>query len=110
MDFDPESNIVEVYMYQLRKKIDKGYDIPLIRTIVGAGYMLKGNKSSPCKIFYIFILQESPVSLRCLIWPGVPRIFIGINILLVSQRKERPGKALLISWKDGRVLYYRKQK
>ncbi len=46
MDFDPESNIVEVYMYQLRKKIDKGFDNPLIKTVVGAGYMLKGNKSS----------------------------------------------------------------
>ncbi|MGI8952064.1 MAG: response regulator transcription factor [Chitinophagaceae bacterium] len=46
MDFDPESNIVEVYMYQLRKKIDKGFDKNLIETIVGAGYKLKGNKSS----------------------------------------------------------------
>lgn len=46
MDFDPESNIVEVYMYQLRKKIDKGFDVSLIETIVGAGYKLKGNKSS----------------------------------------------------------------
>lgn len=46
MDFDPESNIVEVYMYQLRKKVDKGFDTPLIKTMVGAGYMLKGKKSS----------------------------------------------------------------
>ncbi len=28
MDFDPESNIVEVYMHQLRRKIDKGFDNP----------------------------------------------------------------------------------
>lgn len=46
MDFDPESNIVEVYMYQLRKKIDRGFEKPLIETIVGAGYKLKGSKSS----------------------------------------------------------------
>lgn len=46
MDFDPESNIVEVYMYQLRKKIDKGFDKPLIETLIGAGYKLRGNKSS----------------------------------------------------------------
>lgn len=44
MSFDPESNIVEVYMHQLRKKIDKGFDTQLIKTIVGTGYMLKGNK------------------------------------------------------------------
>lgn len=46
ISFDPESNIVEVYMHQLRKKIDKGFDTPLIKTIVGAGYMLKGNKTT----------------------------------------------------------------
>ena len=36
MDFDSESNIVEVYMYQLRKKIDRGFEKPLIEPIVGA--------------------------------------------------------------------------
>jgi two-component system copper resistance phosphate regulon response regulator CusR len=46
MDFDPESNIVEVYMHQLRRKIDKGFDNPLIQTVVGVGYKLSGSKSS----------------------------------------------------------------
>lgn len=46
MDFDPESNIVEVYMHQLRRKIDKGFDNPLIQTVVGVGYKLTGSKSS----------------------------------------------------------------
>jgi len=46
MDFDPESNIVEVYMHQLRRKIDKGFDNPLIQTVVGVGYKLTGTKSS----------------------------------------------------------------
>ncbi len=46
MSFDPESNIVEVYMHQLRKKIDKGFPVQLIKTVVGTGYMLKGNKQN----------------------------------------------------------------
>lgn len=46
MDFDPESNIVEVYMHQLRRKIDKGFDSALIQTVVGVGYKLTGSKSS----------------------------------------------------------------
>lgn len=46
MDFDPESNIVEVYMYQLRRKIDKGFDTALIETVVGVGYKLSGTKSA----------------------------------------------------------------
>lgn len=44
MNFDPESNIIEVYMHQLRKKIDKGFATALIHTVVGSGYVLKGHK------------------------------------------------------------------
>jgi DNA-binding response OmpR family regulator len=46
MDFDPESNIVEVYMYQLRKKIDKEFRTQMLETVIGTGYRLKGTKSS----------------------------------------------------------------
>ena len=42
INFDPGSNIVEVHMYQLRKKIDKDGEEPLIRTVIGRGYILKG--------------------------------------------------------------------
>ena len=44
LDFDPGSNIVEVHMYQLRKKIDKEFSEPLLDTVIGLGYSLKGNK------------------------------------------------------------------
>ena len=43
INFDPGSNIVEVHMYQLRKKIDKDSDQPLIQTVIGRGYLLKGD-------------------------------------------------------------------
>ena len=33
------SNTIDVYVSMLRKKIDKGFETPLIRTIVGYGYM-----------------------------------------------------------------------
>jgi len=42
VDFDPGSNVVEVHMYQLRKKIDKGFEESLIQTAVGRGYTIKG--------------------------------------------------------------------
>lgn len=45
LDFDPGSNIVEVHIYQLRRKIDKDFEVPLIETVVGFGYTLKGEKS-----------------------------------------------------------------
>ena len=45
LDFDPGSNIVEVHIYQLRKKINSDFEIPLIETVVGLGYTLKGEKS-----------------------------------------------------------------
>jgi len=43
INFDPGSNIVEVHMYQLRKKIDKDMEEPLIQTVIGRGYILKGD-------------------------------------------------------------------
>ena len=42
INFDPGSNIVEVHMYQLRKKIDNDSLEPLIQTVIGRGYLLKG--------------------------------------------------------------------
>ncbi|TWR26263.1 response regulator transcription factor [Mucilaginibacter achroorhodeus] len=43
MNFDPGSNIVEVHLYQLRKKMDRGYHQELIHTVIGRGYVLKGD-------------------------------------------------------------------
>ncbi len=41
MNFDLDSNIIDVYINRLRKKIDKGHDLPLIHTKRGEGYMVK---------------------------------------------------------------------
>jgi len=40
MNFEPESNVIDVYVSMLRRRIDKGYDRQLIHTMIGAGYML----------------------------------------------------------------------
>ena len=40
--FDGINNIVDVYVRHLRTKIDDPYDSKLIRTVRGAGYMLRG--------------------------------------------------------------------
>jgi len=42
--FDNESNVIDVYVNFLRKKIDKGFDRALLHTVVGAGYVLKEEK------------------------------------------------------------------
>ena len=39
-DFDSMTNVIDVYVNYLRKKIDSGHDLKLIRTIRGVGYML----------------------------------------------------------------------
>lgn len=39
--FDTGSNVIDVYINFLRKKVDKGYDTKLIHTLVGMGYVLK---------------------------------------------------------------------
>ncbi len=38
--FDPFSNLIEVYIKRLRTKLDAGYDVQLIQTRRGAGYIL----------------------------------------------------------------------
>lgn len=38
MNFEPGSNVIDVYVSALRKKIDKGYDRALLHTVKGAGY------------------------------------------------------------------------
>lgn len=38
MNYEPESNVVDVYISALRKKIDRDFDSPLIHTVIGTGY------------------------------------------------------------------------
>lgn len=39
--FDPQTNVIDVHVSRLRSKIDKGFDVPLIHTVRGAGYMVR---------------------------------------------------------------------
>ena len=41
-DYEWDSNVIDVYISYLRTKIDKGFPVPLIHTVRGAGYLLKG--------------------------------------------------------------------
>jgi DNA-binding response OmpR family regulator len=46
-DFFHESNVVDVYIGYLRRKIDKGSDCPLIHTVRGVGYRISaGDKNA----------------------------------------------------------------
>ncbi len=42
--FDAMSNVIDVLIYRLRKKIDGGREAKLLHTIKGAGYMLKSRR------------------------------------------------------------------
>jgi DNA-binding response OmpR family regulator len=42
-DFDVGMNVVDVYIGYLRKKVDAGEEKQLIRTVRGAGYVLRGD-------------------------------------------------------------------
>lgn len=41
MNFDPETNVIDVAIRRLRSKIDDGFDVKLLHTIRGAGYVLE---------------------------------------------------------------------
>ncbi|GBD41001.1 Transcriptional regulatory protein CusR [bacterium HR39] len=45
--FDPQTNVIDVHISRLRQKIDRGFDVPLIQTIRGAGYSLRAPETAP---------------------------------------------------------------
>ncbi len=44
--FDPQTNVIDVHVSRLRSKIEKDFDRPLLRTVRGAGYMMKDDGQS----------------------------------------------------------------
>jgi two-component system OmpR family response regulator len=38
--FDPQTNVIDVHISRLRSKIDKDFDVALIQTVRGAGYII----------------------------------------------------------------------
>lgn len=46
LNFDTDTNIVDVYVAYLRKKIDEEHDLHLIRTVRGRGYMLSEHEKA----------------------------------------------------------------
>ncbi len=45
-NFDPQTNVIDVHVSRLRRKIDKGFDPPLIHTVRGAGYVLRAPETT----------------------------------------------------------------
>ena len=45
-NFDPFSNVIDVYVRRLRRKIDEGFDQPLIHTRRGEGYIFSADMDS----------------------------------------------------------------
>lgn len=39
--FDPGTNVIDVHVSRLRRKLEEGFDRPLLRTVRGAGYILE---------------------------------------------------------------------
>ncbi|MEO8884631.1 MAG: response regulator transcription factor [Mucilaginibacter sp.] len=45
--FDTGTNFIDVYVNYLRKKIEKGFKSKLIHTVIGRGYILRGETATP---------------------------------------------------------------
>ncbi len=41
LDFEPGTNVIDVYVNYLRNKVDKPFNTKLIHTVIGMGYVLK---------------------------------------------------------------------
>ncbi|HUH49664.1 MAG TPA: response regulator transcription factor [Mycoplana sp.] len=44
--FDPQTNVIDVHVSRLRSKIERDFEQPLLRTVRGAGYMIKDEVSA----------------------------------------------------------------
>jgi two-component system OmpR family response regulator len=45
-NFDPQTNVIDVHVSRLRRKIDKDFGEPLIQTVRGAGYVLRAPETT----------------------------------------------------------------
>ena len=41
--FDPQTNVIDVHISRLRSKIDKDFEVQMIKTVRGAGYIIEDN-------------------------------------------------------------------
>ena len=41
LQFDPQTNLIDVHMSRLRQAVDRGFPRPLIHTVRGAGYVIR---------------------------------------------------------------------
>ena len=39
--FDPQTNVIDVHISRLRAKIDKDFEVPMLHTVRGTGYMIR---------------------------------------------------------------------
>jgi two-component system OmpR family response regulator len=46
LQFDPQTNLIDVHMSRLRQAVDKGFARPLIHTVRGAGYVIHDEDKS----------------------------------------------------------------
>jgi two-component system copper resistance phosphate regulon response regulator CusR len=46
MNFDSDTNVIEVAVRRLRAKVDEGFEVRLIQTVRGMGYVLEANRTA----------------------------------------------------------------
>jgi len=46
LQFDPQTNLIDVHMSRLRHAVDRGFTKPLIHTVRGAGYVIRDEDKS----------------------------------------------------------------
>jgi len=47
LHFDPQTNLIDVHISRLRQAIDRGFEVPLLHTIRGSGYVIREPGAAP---------------------------------------------------------------
>jgi DNA-binding response OmpR family regulator len=58
--FDPLSNVIDVHVARLRRKIDDGFPVRLLQTVRGKGYILRGDQTVPAQPAAVTALPAAP--------------------------------------------------
>jgi two-component system OmpR family response regulator len=46
LNFDPQTNVIDVSMSRLRARLDEGFDLPMLETVRGVGFRLTAPPSA----------------------------------------------------------------
>ena len=89
-NFDPQTNVIDVHVSRLRRKIDKDFDRPLLQTVRGAGALMVALMCGWSCVGF----QQTPVE------HADPQNFVTVESFKIHVKEAGQGPPVLIAHGD----------